>query len=130
MPLENKEIPLGINSYIEDDQDRLPEEPQNMNNQQTETLAQQWNSIDIVLLVLKILLWLTLFAFFVEYEFGSAYFVISSMFILFRCTRTDKQKDNKLSAYSVFNKNFERIDGTFTSEQFEKELRYGASSVR
>ena len=35
----------------------------------------------------------------------------------------------ELSAYSVFNENMERLDGTFTSEQWEKELRYGPAAV-
>ncbi len=33
------------------------------------------------------------------------------------------------SAYSVFNKDCESIDGTLTAEQFERELRYGPTNV-
>ena len=33
--------------------------------------------------------------------------------------------DNAPSAYSVFNDNCERLDGTFTAEQFEKQMRHG-----
>jgi hypothetical protein len=42
--------------------------------------------------------------------------------------RTERDT-NHLSAYSVFNRNCERIDGTFTAEQLEKELRFGPGSV-
>ena len=49
---------------------------------------------------------------------------------MYRNTRTGPRQRNTLSAYSVFNPNQERIDGTFTTEQFEKELRFGAGSVK
>ena len=32
------------------------------------------------------------------------------------------KKDGELSAYSVFNPNCEQLEGTFTAEQFEREL--------
>lgn len=41
-----------------------------------------------------------------------------------------RRKPWEPSAYSVFNKNFEAIEGTLTAEQFEKELRYGPTSVK
>ena len=40
-----------------------------------------------------------------------------------------KRGPRELSAYSVFNAKFEKLDGTFTSEQWERELRYGPASV-
>lgn len=45
-------------------------------------------------------------------------------------TRTRPKKKNEISAYSVFNKNCESIPGTLKAEQFEREMRYGASAVR
>ena len=41
-----------------------------------------------------------------------------------------KRGPRELSAYSVFNRNLEKLDGTFTSEQWERELKYGAAAVR
>ncbi|KAL3872686.1 hypothetical protein ACJMK2_035896 [Sinanodonta woodiana] len=80
-------------------------------------------------LCLKIILWLLLWAYFIHVEFGSVFFVLSLFFFLYKGTRTGPI-EKKLSAYSVFNPNFETLEGTFTAEQFEKELKYGAGSVR
>ena len=74
--------------------------------------------------ILKILLWLILFGLFVELEFGIVYVIISLFVIIYFNTSTTKRSKNKLSAYSVFNKDYEKIDGTFTAEQFEKELTH------
>lgn len=80
---------------------------------------------------LKILLWFLLWGFFIEVEFGLAYFVSSGLvFVVLSLRGGRKRKPGELSAYSVFNKNFEAIEGTLSAEQFEKELRYGPSSVR
>lgn len=35
-----------------------------------------------------------------------------------------------LSAYSVFNRDCKQLDGQLTGEQFEREMRFGAGSVR
>lgn len=72
-------------------------------------------------LMLKILLWIILFAIFIKLEFGVVYFVISLIVII--CLNTsNRKKKGKLSAYSVFNPNVERIQGTLTPEQIEKSL--------
>ncbi|XP_074656637.1 SAYSvFN domain-containing protein 1-like isoform X2 [Tubulanus polymorphus] len=80
-------------------------------------------------LILKTLLWLMLWLLFISLEFGAVYFVVSSLFVIYRTMRTKPRSPGELSAYSVFNPNCERLEGTFTAEQFEKELRYGAGSV-
>jgi len=79
---------------------------------------------------LKVVLWLILWGLFIEIGFGAVYFVISTLIIIYFTMRTDKRKPGELSAYSAFNPNFETLDGQFTAEQFERELRYGAGSVR
>ncbi|KAL4237414.1 SAYSvFN domain-containing protein 1 [Mactra antiquata] len=81
-------------------------------------------------LVLKITLWFCLWKFFIEIGFGAVYFIVSCSYLMYRNTRTGPRETGKLSAYSVFNPNHERLDGTFTAEQFEKELRLGAGSVK
>ena len=80
--------------------------------------------------LLKVLLWLVLWGFFIEIEFGVVYFVVSILFFLFHSLRGSRRKPSEPSAYSVFNKNCEAIDGTLTAEQFERELRGGPLSVR
>jgi len=80
---------------------------------------------------LKASVWLLLWGFFVSIEFGLVYFVCSCLFFIVLSMRGGKKrKSGALSAYSVFNKNFEVIDGTFTAEQFERELRHGPNSVK
>ncbi|XP_062621557.1 SAYSvFN domain-containing protein 1-like [Saccostrea cucullata] len=100
------------------------------NDEQTElekSTEKPWNRTQ---LTLTVLMWVFAWLFCIELQFGAVFFVVSMIFFIYYNTRTDKRKQNKLSAYSVFNPNCERIDGTFTSEQFEKELLHGASAVR
>nr|XP_002130031.1 SAYSvFN domain-containing protein 1 [Ciona intestinalis] len=79
--------------------------------------------------VLKLVLWLILFGLFVELEFGMVFCILSAFVFIYFNTSTNRRRSNELSAYSVFNKNCERLDGTFTAEQFERELRHGPSST-
>ena len=79
---------------------------------------------------LKALLWLTLFGFFVEVEFGVVFVLSSIFYFMYTSMRRRKRKNSELSAYSVFNKNFERLEGTLTADQFERELRLGPGSIR
>ena len=74
--------------------------------------------------LLKVALWFILLGLFVELEFGIVYVILSLFFIIYFNTSTKRRSKNKLSAYSVFNKDYEKIDGTFTAEQFEKELTH------
>lgn len=82
-----------------------------------------------LILFLKILLWLIIWGLFVEIGFGAVYFVLSILLFVYFNTRTGPKRGDGPSAYSVFNPNCERLDGTITAEQFESELRYGALSV-
>ena len=80
---------------------------------------------------LKFLLWLLVWGFFIEVEFGMVYLVVSGLvFIVLSLRGGRKRRPGELSAYSVFNENFEAIEGTLSAEQFEKELRYGPTAVR
>ena len=79
--------------------------------------------------VYKCVLWFILWGLFIELGFGAVYFILSISVILYKNMRSGSRESSELSAYSVFNPNCERIDGTFTAEQFEKELRFGAGSV-
>ncbi len=78
---------------------------------------------------LKFILWLCLLGFFIQVGFGAVYFVVSLIYIMYASMRSDSSKAGP-SAYSVFNKDCERIQGTFTAEQFENQLRHGATSAR
>jgi len=81
--------------------------------------------------IFKLIGWLIGWAVFIHLEFGAVYFIISLMCFVYFTTSNQSAVggDKGPSAYSVFNVNCERLDGTFTTEQFEKELRFGAASV-
>nr|CAB3265874.1 SAYSvFN domain-containing protein 1-like [Phallusia mammillata] len=74
--------------------------------------------------VLKTLLWIIIFLLFVELQFGMVYVIVSAFVFIYFNTSTRRRNREEMSAYSVFNKDCERLDGTFTAEQFEKELRH------
>lgn len=76
------------------------------------------------------IVWLSLFIYFLKIQFGAVYFVISVLIGIYFNTRTRPRKRGEVSAYSVFNENCQSIDGTLKAEQFEREIRYGAGTVR
>lgn len=78
---------------------------------------------------LKFLLWFCLFMFFLTIEFGLVYFTVSGLFLVIYSMSSQKKKNGELSAYSVFNENCERINGTFTAEQFERQMIYGRQPI-
>lgn len=81
---------------------------------------------------LKVVLWLLVWGFFIEVEFGVVYLFVSGLVFMLATLQGNRKKRaaGELSAYSVFNKNCEAIEGTLSAEQFERELRYGPASVR
>ncbi|XP_011498722.1 PREDICTED: SAYSvFN domain-containing protein 1 isoform X2 [Ceratosolen solmsi marchali] len=80
--------------------------------------------------LLYFLLWLTLYIIAIQIEFGSVYFVISTLAFICLNTRSGRKNTEEVSAYSVFNPNCHSIAGTLTAEQFEQEIRYGPLSVK
>lgn len=81
------------------------------------------------LFILKLILWCILQVLFIELQFGVVFFVCSCLFFMVYSMIGSRRDPNQLSAYSIFNKNFERIEGTLTAEQFEKEIRHGPATV-
>ena len=111
---------------IKDDQEEEEEDDEEVEPENEETLKRY-----IFKLFLKFALWSTLFALFIRFEFGLVYFVVSLLVIIYlntsnrrRGTRMKRRK-GELSAYSVFNKNVERIQGTITAEQLQNNLMGG-----
>ncbi|CAK9301149.1 unnamed protein product [Gordionus sp. m RMFG-2023] len=96
---------------------------------------------------LKLLLWSTGFLFFVYAQFGAIYLICS--ILIFICLQTNtksksknniihneniqlnepNQDVNSLSAYSVFNPNCEKIQGTFSGEDIDANLRSGGGGM-
>lgn len=103
-----------------------------LNNSVSLWIINTWPSIPVLgwPLFLKLLLWLILFGLFVEIEFGMVYVLLSSFYFIYANTRTGEKLKNEPSAYSVFNPNCERLQGSLTAEQFESEIRYGSGNVK
>lgn len=66
---------------------------------------------------------------FVKLEFGAVFFIASCFYLIWTNFRSKPKQKGELSAYSVFNPNFEVIDGTLTAEQFENEIKFGSGSL-
>ena len=81
-------------------------------------------------IILKLVLWLLLWGFFIEIEFGVVFLVLSALYFMYSSMSGSRRKAWEPSPYSVFNKNCEAIEGTLSAEQFERELRYGPSFVK
>lgn len=85
---------------------------------------------DWKIFLIKCLLWLTLFVIFIRIEFGAIYFIISLLYVIWTSMSSHRRRrTHQLSAYSVFNKNFEKIQGTFSGEDYDRQLRRGGPNL-
>ena len=83
--------------------------------------ADRWEN-DVVVIVLKVLIWLTLLVIFVRLEFCLVYILVSLLYLILSNLSCNR-RENELSAYSVFNRHFEKLPGTFSGEDFHHQLR-------
>jgi hypothetical protein len=72
--------------------------------------------------VRRTVIWFLVWFLFVHFDFGSLWIIISLFLLVF--LNLGERKEGELSAYSVFNKGFQRILGTIDIEQFENEIRH------
>ncbi|ERL92292.1 SAYSvFN domain-containing protein 1 [Dendroctonus ponderosae] len=86
---------------------------------------QPFTTIDYVRYLLYFLLWVTTYALFIQLQFGTVFLIVSGLMGIFLNTRTGPKKANEISAYSVFNKNCEKIDGTLDGEKMTQQMLYG-----
>ena len=70
----------------------------------------------------KVLLFLVFWALFIELGLGSVYLIIAAIVFIFLNTRKRRETEKNLSAYSVFNPNFEELPGQFNSKHVERVL--------
>lgn len=78
--------------------------------------------LQYILRFLYFAFWITLYIIAIELQFGIVFLMLSALIGIFLNTRTSPKRHNEISAYSVFNKNCESIDGTLKAEQFEREM--------
>ncbi|KAL1512654.1 hypothetical protein ABEB36_002213 [Hypothenemus hampei] len=87
-----------------------------------------WTVLDYVQCIILFLLWATVYVIFIQFQFGTVYLVVSAIIGMYLNTRTSPKKKNEISAYSVFNKNCESIDGTLDAEKMTRDMIYGGLS--
>lgn len=98
---------------------------ENVTSDLTESVDAEENSFSWKKFLLNFFVWCCFFRYAVYIEFGAVFLLLSGFYLIWTNTRTGPKKTNEMSAYSVFNPNCERIEGTLDAEQFEKEIRYG-----
>ena len=77
--------------------------------------------------LMKTLVWLTLLVIFVRLEFALIYLILSLLYLIWSNLGSGRRRD-QLSAYSVFNPNLEKIQGTFSGEDYDRQLRHGGGT--
>lgn len=88
----------------------------------SEMLEEPRTAIEYAILAVKTGIWLCLWLLCIQLEVGAVFFVSSGFVFIWK--NLGKRSNNQPSAYSVFNPNFEAIEGTLTAEQFEREIRH------
>ena len=92
-----------------------------------EKLNYSEKDLDLITKILEILT-IILIGFLAKiYHLLPPYLVILAVLLIWKFGFSDeaKKRKGKLSAYSVFNPNFERIQGEFNAEKFEGQMRSG-----
>lgn len=77
-----------------------------------------------------IIIWVSLYIFFLKQGFGAVFFVVSALIGICLNTRTRRKKKGEVSAYSVFNQNCASIDGTLKAEDLQRQMLYGIAGIR
>ena len=75
-------------------------------------------------MAVKLIIWLVGQIIFVKLGFGAVYFATSAFAFIWLSLGKEKRQPGQMSAYSVFNENCQNIQGTFTAEQFESQIRH------
>uniref|UniRef100_A0A182JCB4 Uncharacterized protein n=1 Tax=Anopheles atroparvus TaxID=41427 RepID=A0A182JCB4_ANOAO len=96
-------------------------DPQSEGTDQPEPQVKPRSLLTYVTYLVYFLFWATMYAIAIELRFGVVFLMLSALFGIYFNTRT-KRAPGEISAYSVFNKNCEAIDGTLKAEQFEREI--------
>lgn len=78
-----------------------------------------------IMFAIWLLFWATCWMIAIELQFGIVFLILSALFGIYFNTRTGPRRRGEVSAYSVFNKDCESIDGTLDAEQLQSEMLYG-----
>lgn len=94
----------------------------------SETLdeSEPWTAMDWAILFVKAMVYVTLQTIAVLEQFGAVFFMLFLFYLMWVGLSDKKRKPDQLSAYSVFNPNFEQIEGTVNAQKLQAELTFGA----
>ena len=81
-----------------------------------------WTKLDYAIVFIKFLIILTGQGLAIHVGFGAVYFATSCFALIW--LNLGQRRAGEMSAYSVFNRNCETIQGTFTAQQFESQIRH------
>jgi hypothetical protein len=83
-------------------------------------------STNVIKFMSVMVIWCYLAKIAVKYELGPIFVLCSLFYLMFTnlSTATNNNKDGKLSAYSLFNKNFETLPGNFDAIAVERNVRH------
>lgn len=79
----------------------------------------EFNPLDIITTknLIIVVIWGAIYKLFIHFGFGLVYFFLTIIALIF--CNLGKRKPWELSAYSIFNPNFERIPGTFSASAIQ-----------
>ena len=83
-----------------------------------EEMEKPFNPLDIITMrnIIIFFIWSIIYKLFIDFGFGLIYFFLTIIILIFN--NLGERKPWELSAYSIFNPNFERIPGSINSENF------------
>ncbi|XP_014247155.1 uncharacterized protein LOC106665331 [Cimex lectularius] len=90
-----------------------------------DSISISWSKKDVLWFILRLSLWGSLYYLAIKVEFGTVFLAISALIFIYYNTRTGQKKRGEVSAYSIFNKNCQPIDGTLQAEQLQREMLGG-----
>ena len=124
MKKKQKSIKTPKNNFEEGYED--PEEKQLKEaKKRLEEMEKPFNPLDIITMrnIIILFIWAVLYKLIIDFGFGLIYFFITIILLIFY--NLGERKPWELSAYSIFNPNFERIPGSINSNNFNGILNIG-----
>ena len=118
MKKKQKSIKTPKNNFEEGYED--PEETQLKEaKRRLEEMERPFNPLDIITMrnIIIFFIWAVIYKLFIIYGFGLVYFFLTIILLIFN--NLGERKPWELSAYSIFNPNFERIPGSMTSKNIQ-----------
>lgn len=102
------------------------EDDTSRSSSETSDESEPWTAVDWTILFVKVMVYVTLQTIAVLEQFGAVFFILSLFYLMWVGLSDKKRQPSQLSAYSVFNPNFEQIEGTVNAQKLQAELTFAA----